>query len=425
MLKKTLVAVVATALAMGAALSASAGEGGNNKGSGVIDPNTLGAALAMPYLTTPFNGGSRMTVGSVTNGMDNRAVNLHVVWISGTDWSEINYDCPLTPLETTYFVFEALPGSDNALVTFECSDIGQDYPNGAATNNVVTRVVNGADGVMFVALECQLGQRCERPMPCEMAGSGECPYDAPVMVEGEGVRRTLTNNVLAGDMVVIDFGAGFAFSAPAIHIQGRENLGLGDRNYKFNNMPGEYKEFPSLLTTNYIAPDDSISTELLLFTLDGKTSSSSSISAKVAGFAYDDDENPTSGSIAFDCMTVTAIDESPNGFGLNVTRPFGGHVVGHLELFPAAVARSDEQELLSYSNDGVRRAPVHGYIIQSIRAGGQFDGGEFGGTMAANGVWARQLTQGTNTVVPIKEDMPSLDARAADARTADHGWPVP
>jgi len=369
-----------------------------------------------------------MTVGSVTNGMDNRAVNLHVVWISGTDWSEINYDCPLTPLETTYFVFEQLPGSDNALVTFECSDIGQDYPNNAATNNVVTRVVNGADGIMFVALECQLGQRCGMAAaPCDTLGAVPCGENEVVAVpNGEaGVRRTLSNNVLAGDMVVIDFGAGFAFSAPAIHIQGRENPGLGDRNYRFNNMPGEYKEFPSLLTTNYIAPDDSISTELLLFTLDGKTSSSSSINAKVSGFAYDDDENPTSGSIAFDCMTVTAIDESPNGFGLNVTRPFGGHVVGHLELFPAAVARDDEQELLSYSNDGVRRAPVHGYIIQSIRAGGTFDGGEFGGTIAANGVWARQLTQGTNTLVPIAEDTPSLDARAADARTADDGWVPP
>ena len=83
------------------------------------------------------------------------------------------------------------------------------------------------------------------------------------------------------------------------------------------------------------------------------------------------------------------------------------------------------------SEPSMANAPIKNPIVRlpesprKIRAGGQFDGGEFGGTMAANGVWARQLTQGTNTVVPIKEDMPSLDARAADARTADHGWPVP
>jgi hypothetical protein len=387
MLKKTLVAVVATALTMGAAVSATAGEG-----SSVIDPNTLGAAVAMPYLTTPYNGGTRMTVGTVTNGSDRKAINLHLVWISATDWSEIDYDCPLTPLETTYFVYEQIPGTDNALVTFECSDNGLDYPNNAGTNNVVKRALNGTDGVMFAAVECQLGDK-------------EC--DAQ---QDDGVvKRTKTKNILSADMTVIDFGAGLAFSAPAIHIQGRQNTKeLGDRQYEFNNEEGEYRQFPSLLTTNYIAPDDSIAAELLLFTLDGKTGSGTA-AAKVSGFAYDDDENPTSGSISFDCLTITAINDSPNGFGLNVTRPFGGHIVGHLELFPAAVARNDEHELLSESNDGVRRALVHGYLIQQIRAGG-----EFGDVMSANGAWARQLTQGTNAIVNIADDVQSLDARSAD-----------
>ena len=388
MLKKTLVAVVATAIAMGAALSASAGES-------LINPNTLGAAVAMPYLTTPFNGGVRMTVGTVTNGSDHEAVSLHVVWISGTDWSEINYDCPLTPLETTYFIYEQIPGTDNALVTFECSDNHLEYPNDAGTNNVVTRALNGADGIMFAALECQLG-------------SEKCAIRT-----NEETGRTLHDNWLSADMTVIDFGAGTAFSAPAIHIQGRSGEGDHDRQYEFTGDNSEYNQFPSLLTTNYIAPDASISAELLLFTLDGKTSSGSA-AAKVSGFAYDDDENPTSGSIAFDCITITAIDDSPNGFGLNVTRPFGGHLVGHLELFPAAVARDDEHELLSESPEGVRRALVHGDLIQQISTGGKFAGGEFGGTMAANGTWARQLTQGTNALVNIAADEQSLDARQAD-----------
>ena len=295
------------------------------------------------------------------------------------------------------FIYEQIPGSDNALVTFECSDNNLDYPNNAGTNNIVTRALNGTDGIMVAAVECQLG------------GYGECD----TQTEDGQVRRTLAKNILSADMTVIDFGAGLAFSAPAIHIQGRYASETGDRQYEFNDEEGEYRQFPSLLTTNYIAPDDSISAELLLFTLDGKTGSGGA-AAKVSGFAYDDDENPTSGSISFDCLTITAIDDSPNGFGLNVTRPFGGHIVGHLELFPAAVARSDEHELLSESNDGVRRALVHGYLVQQIRAGGQFDGGEFGGTMAANGTWARQLTQGTNAIVNIADDVQSLDARSAD-----------
>ncbi len=186
--------------------------------------------------------------------------------------------------------------------------------------------------------------------------------------------------------------------------------------FKFNGEQGEYANFPSLLTSNYIAPDDSITAELLLFTLDGSVGDGPGVNAKVSGFAYDDDENPTSGAITFDCMTITAIDDSPNGFGLNVTRPFGQHLVGHLELFPSAVARSDAHELLPQTGnaDGVRRAPVHGYLLQTIGQGGVFAGGEFGGTMAMNGAWARQLTQGTNALVPTVGDVPSLDARAYD-----------
>ena len=135
MLKKTLVAIAAAALALGLAGSATAGPGSGH----VIDPNTQGAAIAMPYLTTPGNGGVRMTVGTVTNGGDSDSISLHIVWISATDWSAIDYDCPLTPLETTYFIYEQIPGTDNTLVTFECSDNQLDFPNNAGTNNVVTR----------------------------------------------------------------------------------------------------------------------------------------------------------------------------------------------------------------------------------------------------------------------------------------------
>ena len=387
MLKKNLLLALCTAIALGMSSSALAAVQ-------VLNPNTLGAAVAAPYLTT---ADGRTTVVTLTNGSSHLAVTVHLNWISATDWSAIDYDCPLTPLETTYFVYEAFADSDNALVTFECSNLGQEFPNGAATNNVVTRALNGRNGLMFATIECQLGsEKCD-PDPLD------------------GTRRTLPDNILSADLVVMDFAQGVAFSAPAIHIQGvPDGDGTNDnRRYSFTGeKEGDYVAFPSLLTTNYIAPDDSVTAELLLFTLDGTLNSGPGINAKVAGFAYDDDENPTSGQIAFDCMDVVAIDASPNGFGLNVTRPFGGHLVGHLELFPAVVARSDVVELYQSSGaDGVRRAPVHGYLLQTISAGGQFDGGEFGGTMAANGAWMRQLTQGTHPLIPTDGDEPQLDAR--------------
>jgi hypothetical protein len=397
MLIKNLSLALSVTVALGMSSSALAGQAGD-----VLDPNTLGAAVAAPYLT---NAGGRTTVVTLTNGSDHKAVTVHLNWISGSDWTAIDYDCPLTPLETTYFVFEASPDTDNAVVTFECSNLGQEFPNPDETNNVVTRAVNGRDGLMFATIECQLGsENCDRD-----------PRD--------GTHRTLPNNILSADLVVMDFAQGVAFSAPAIHIQGVPRIattavpdmdGLyGDRLYTFTGHEGgDYKSFPSLLTTNYIAPDDSVTAELLLFTLDGSLNSGPGIKAKVAGFAYDDDENPTSGQITFDCMDLVAIDASPNGFGLNVTRPFGGHRVGQLQLFPAVVARSDVGELDQESGaDGVRRAPVHGYILQTISARGRFAGGEFGGTMAANAAWMRQLTQGTNPLIPTKGDEPRMDAR--------------
>jgi hypothetical protein len=396
MLKKTLVAAVAAVLGLALAVSAGAGEPVSGK---VIDPNTQGAAIAMPYLTTPGDGGVRMTVGTVTNGSDTSSISLHIVWISATDWSAINYGCPLTPLETTYFIFERNPNSDNATVTFECSNTGQNFPDVSATNNVITRSVNGRDGIMFVSVECQLdGDECENNR------NGD-------------IKRTKTSNILSADFVVMDFGQGLAFSAPAIHIQASYHERTRNRLYEFNGRPGEYFSFPSLLTTNYIAPDDSITAELLLFTLDGSVGDGPGINAKVSGFAYDDDENPTSGNISFDCMTLAPIDASPNGFGLNVTRPFGGHLVGHLELFPAVVSRDDAHELLpkTGNGDGVRRALVHGYLVQTIRQGGTIAGGEFGESMAMNAAWARQLTQGTNALVPTTGDVPSLDARSFDS----------
>jgi hypothetical protein len=376
-------------VALGMSSSAVAGQAGD-----VLDPNTLGAAVAAPYLT---NADGRTTVVTLTNGSDHEAVTVHLNWISGSDWTAIDYDCPLTPLETTYFVFEGSPDTDNAVVTFECSNLGQQFPNPDETNNVVTRAISGRNGLMFATIECQLGsEKCDRD-----------PRD--------GMRRTLPNNILSADLVVMDFAQGVAFSAPAIHIQGVPDMddGNDNRRYTFTGQEeGDYKSFPSLLTTNYVAPDDSVTAELLLFTVDGTLNSGPGINAKVAGFAYDDDENPTSGQITFDCMDLVAIDASPNGFGLNVTRPFGGHRVGHLQLFPAVVARSDVGELDQKSGaDGVRRAPVHGYILQTISAGGLFDGGEFGGTMAANAAWMRQLTQGTNPLIPTEGDEPRMDAR--------------
>jgi hypothetical protein len=388
MLKNTLAVIAILCLT---AAVAEAGEP-----SVVIKPNTLGAAVAIPYLTDVEGVGERITIATITNGSSWQPVTLHLTWISATDWSSIDYDCPLTPLESTYFVYERYQGSDTVIVNFECSEEGTG-PGATSAGRSVMRQVPGANGMLFAAVECQ---------------SLYCPPAAPA---GDGLEpRTTLTNILSADLVVLDFGAGQAFSAPAIHIQGRGNGPTFGHNYEFSGAIGSYAAFPTVLTTNYIAPDDSITAELLLFTLDGKVGTGPGIQAGIAGSAYDDDENPTSGRIRFDCMALAPIDASPNGWGLNVTRPFAGHTTGHLTVYPMSVARRDEHER-SQNNDGLRLAPVHGYLIQTISQGGVFVAGEFGSSMSANAAWARQLTQGTNPLLIGNGDVPSLDARASDA----------
>ena len=121
----------------------------------------------------------------------------------------------------------------------------------------------------------------------------------------------------------INFGQGLAFSVSAIHFQGVAGSAgtTGDRFYQFTGTPLEYSHFPSMLATNYIAPDASITAELILFTLDGRVNGGPGINAAVSGDAFDEDENPTSGGINFDCFVVQDItDDPPRGWGTNVTR---------------------------------------------------------------------------------------------------------
>jgi hypothetical protein len=385
--------ICATALLLAVVLPAAAVD--------VVDPHSLGAAVVLPYLTTA-DVGDRITIASVTNGLTQGAVNLHAIWISGDqgeDWAALDYDCALTPLETTYFVFEREPGG-TAQVTFECSDLGQTFPNNSATNNIVTRSVPGQDGIMFLTVECQLG-------------SDGC-------ARGPLANRTLRTNALVGSATVIDMGQGRGFSISGIHIQGIASAeeAAGDRHYIFDGSPGEYAPFPSSLTANFVAPDDSTTLELMLFTLDGTVNGGPGIIGSLGGYAFDDDENPTSGSLRFDCFTVQDLTEPPPyGFGRNLRSDFGGHLVGHLQLFPGVALAADVHEYVPGTGDGsgARRRPVHGWVLQSVTRLSDMVG--TGNRTASTAMWARTLGQGTNPLVALGDDTPSLNAKLEPLET--------
>jgi hypothetical protein len=253
--------------------------------------------------------------------------------------------------------------------------------------------------------------------------SVECPLGSNGCEGGPLGQRTRPWNALLGDSTVIDFANGFAYSVDAIHIQSGENApSEGDRLYEFDGR--EYSMFPSALTANYIAPDDHIAVELILFTLDGRTTDGGengpSINAAISVLAFDDDEEFTSGVWAFDCFSIVNIED----FVANVRRPEQGHLVGHLEIFPAVVSADDTNENSPDTGDsnGARRRMVHGWIVHYIAAGsaglgpslpppggmvaGPFP--ELGGAMASHGAWGRTLVQGTMPLTAVGDDTPAF-----------------
>ena len=81
-----------------------------------ITPTAAGAVTTSPWIATA----DTITVTTLTNGAsDWRTVHVQIF---DEEWRAINFFCQLSPMETTYFIFEEdLPGEP--LVTFECSSL--------------------------------------------------------------------------------------------------------------------------------------------------------------------------------------------------------------------------------------------------------------------------------------------------------------
>ena len=172
---------------------------------GTLDANTLGAAVVVPWEArsaspTLFPNQGQITVATVTNGLTSEAITVHVV-VFDENWQAHDWTCPLTPLETTYFIFDRDSATGQVKVTYECSDLGTIGPIPSQTNNVLTNFPPSFSdrGVMFISIECQLG-------------SLGCPGGVLGL-------RTRSDNALLADSTVINMANGWAYSVNAIHIQ--------------------------------------------------------------------------------------------------------------------------------------------------------------------------------------------------------------
>jgi len=371
-----------------------------------LDLDEMAAALTLPVITggqgpntlklsqgeVIIGPAAGITLDTVTNGRSTPVL-LRVDVISGDPtgplggdrWQSDSFDCLLTGRETTTFLF--IPNGAGSILYVECST---PFATGGpfADNKFVG--LRAANGVMFVA--------------------------AADPATGE----TVSEDLIFGDAVVVDIALGQAYSFGAIPFQAGNGYNNGNKVYSFDGQ--EYAKFPSVLATNFIAPDAApvsarINAELILFTLDGTTGNPTAPRVAVAGLGYNDDEVPFDFQWEFDCFDIVQLQDMSQNFAQN----FLGSLSGHLQLVPQPVGTpgADVHDAAFGDGNNSRRRPIHGWIVQNVLANavvvlpGQPNVVQQAAIPIAGGpaAWGRPLAQGRSALVPFLNDLnPVLNA---------------
>ena len=189
---------------------------------------------------------------------------------------------------------------------------------------------------------------------------------------------------------------------PAIPFQGLFS-GDGNREFAFDDV--EYAKLPRVIAADFVAQDDFMAAELVLFTLNFRRQHPPEVDCSVTGF--DADENPFSRSIQFGCWDWLTLGEiSPEFAYPNLGLFANGDTHGWLQL-------NCRVDLNPAAADGFEAdGGVHGAIIQfqafetALPAG---SGADFGSAA----MWARLLYQSVTTgdavTLVIEEDALGLD----------------
>jgi hypothetical protein len=330
---KTLVAGLAIAAA--ASFSAHAG----------IDLNEVGAFLVYPGVAA-FNFGTAQNLNppnietflTITNTSSNSII-AHVSFINGNQWDpkycyECDFDVPMTGLDTETLVLTSV--------------------------NNTTQILN---------LDSGARRSCAQKI-------GFVTVDVE-----DADHNVLTDNILLGSEVVVDYANGTAQSVPAISVQGES--GNGDRYFAFDGS--EYRKFPSVVGADFLAPnvDHSVEAALVLFTLGFDRQFPPLTDCSVIGF--DAFESQFSNSFQFGCWTITPLCEIDPEF-----------------QYPYLGDAFDEQEhgwlqltctVYGTGSNGVIEGGVHGAITQAAFDGAQLRHDPAGPLMQGSAAWARILFQ--------------------------------
>jgi hypothetical protein len=303
---KTLVAGLAIAAA--ASFSAHAG----------IDLNEVGAFLVYPGVAAVDyqNFTNVETFLTITNTSSN-AIIAHVSFINGDSYSpkycyECDFDVPMTGLDTETLV---LTRYDNT-----------------------TQILN---------LDSGARRACSQKI-------GFVTVDVE-----DADHNVLTDNILLGSEVLVDYANGFAMSVPAISIQG--DNGNGDRYFAFDG--NEYRKFPSVVGADFLAPnyDCSVDAALVLFTLGFDRQFPPLTDCSVIGF--DAFESQFSNSFQFGCWTVARLQDIDPEFAY----PFLGDAFDYQEHGWLQLTCT----VYGTGSNGVIEGGVHGAIAQTAWTGAQ------------------------------------------------------
>jgi hypothetical protein len=225
----------------------------------------------------------------------------------------------------------------------------------------------------------------------------------------------ISEDVLFGDAVIVDFAFGHASSFDAIGFQAGAGSNDGNKVYLFDNS--EYAAFPAVLTTNFLAHTGGIFADLFLFTLDGATGNLPVPRVRLSGLGYNDDEEFFDFQWEFDCLDIVPlVDLDPNfrfTFG-----PLGlGSMSGHLQLVSQPIATANDSHDAEHGDGNhVRRRGVHGWILQAVKGNDVVIADHpIEGTPAVVSMgqasWGRPLNQSRTALAPFLADAAStLDA---------------
>ena len=326
------------------------------------DLNEVGALLVYPviwaapgYQVPADDDGGVMggleTFLTITNAGPDDVV-AHVSYINGDMYDEYQYcyECdfqiPLTGNDTETLVISSGPGGTHITAEDLYLDLACPWPY----------------GMLVVALEDEDGE-------------------------------TITDNILLGEEVIVNYRDGMALSIPAIPFQG--GSGNGDRAYSFDDA--EYGKMPRIVAADFLAPNvnQHASAMLSLFTLGFERQFPPLVDCSVIGF--DAHEHPFSASFQFGCWGIWDLyDISPEFYhpnlGLFNNDPHGpaNDTHGWLQLncrVDSNPAAADGFE----ANGG-----VHGAIIQTQYSGSRLPAGSdvpFGSAA----MWGRVLYQSVTT----------------------------